>query len=246
MLLKVEPQSARYTNRILASLASDSVQRLGLRKLSLPVGREIEFPGNTIDHLFFLESGVAMMTTTFDDGSEVEVGLFGCESVLGLSGLMGTKRSLNRVYMLIGGYGFAASLRTAEAEFVRCNNFQSLIFRSAQAGLAQVAQNAGCNAKHDVQQRLASWLLRCVDLARSTTLPVSQEVLATMLGVRRMSTNLAISTFKQAGLVDHRRGVVEVLNPKGLERKACECYRTVRRHLEDVTEFDDGQQRPVA
>ena len=137
-------------------------------------------------------------------------------------------------------------MRAAESEFVRCNSFQSLVFRSAQAGLAQVAQNAGCNAKHDVQQRLASWLLRCVDLAQSTTLPVSQEALATMLGVRRMSTNFAISTFKQAGLVDHRRGVVEVLDLRGLERKACECYRTVRRHLENVAEFDDGQQRPAS
>ncbi len=241
MPVKVDLQPANFTNRILHSLPADTLQRLQLRKVALPVGREIEFPNNTIDHLFFPETGVAMMTTTFEDGSQVEVGLFGYESVLGISGLMGTKRSLNRVYVLIAGEGFIAPMATAQQEFRRCNDFQNLTFRNVQAGLAQVAQTAGCNAKHDVQQRLASWLLRCADRAQSETLPVSQEVLATMLGVRRMSTNLAVTAFKELGLIDHRRGFVELLDRKRIEQKACECYRVVRQHLEDDREFDSGQ-----
>ena len=230
----------RFTNKVLRTLPADTVRRLSLKKVVLPVGREIEFPGNTIDNLFFLESGVAMMTTTFEDGSQVEVGLFGYESVLGVSGLIGTKRSLNRVYMLMEGSGFSVPVVAAKQEFLRCGEFQDLALRNVQAELSQVAQSAACNAKHDVQQRLARWLLLCMDRAQSRTLAISQESLATMIGIRRMSVVVAIAQFKEWGLIDHRRGEIQVLNPEGLEEKACECYRVVKQHLDNAAEFDQG------
>ena len=233
-------ESFRFANRILQNLSADEVLRLRLHRVDLPSGREIEFPGSPIENLFFLETGVALMTTTFENGSQVEVGLFGFESVLGLSALMGTRRSLNRVYMLLGGRGFAAPIAEARAEFLRCKDFQNLALRSVQAQLSQVAQSAGCNAKHDVEQRLARWLLLCVDRSGGRTLAMSQESLATMLGVRRMSAGLAAGRFKELGLIDHRRGEIQILDPRGLEAKACECYRAVKQHLDDSTEFDTG------
>ena len=233
-------ESYRFNNRILRSLSADTAQRLRLRSVRLPAGREIEFPGNPIENLFFLETGVALMTTTFNDGSQVEVGLFGFESVLGTSALMGTRRSLNRVYMLLKGHGFAATMAAARAEFLRCTNFQRLALRNVQSQLLQIAQSAGCNAKHDVEQRLARWLLLCVDRSGSPTLAMSQESLATMLGIRRMSAGLAAGHFKELGLIDHHRGEIQILDPAGLEAKACECYRAVKRHLEDPSEFDSG------
>ncbi len=229
-----------YTNRILRNLPAESVQRLRLAKVYLPASHEIEYPGQTIDQLYFLEAGVASMTTTFEDGSQVEVGLFGYESILGVSAFMGTRRSLNRVYMQIAGNGFSSPMAAARAEFARGEVFHELTLRSVQAQLAQVAQSAGCNAKHDVDQRLARWLLLCCDRSRSNTIHISQEFLATMLGVRRMSAVAAIGAFKDAGLIDHHRGVVELLDTAGLEERACECYRVVKQHLDDLTEFDDG------
>ena len=237
---KVPPESFRFTNRILGSLPADAVERLHLRAVTLPAGREIEFPGNPLENLFFLETGVALMTTTFDDGSQVEVGLFGFESVLGLSALMGTKRSLNRVYMLLGGHGYAASMAAVRPEFLRCGDFQKLALRSVQAQLSQVAQSAGCNAKHDVEQRLARWLLLCLDRSGSSKLAMSQESLATMLGIRRMSASVSVGRFKELGLLDHHRGEIQILDPRGLEAKACECYRVVKQHLDNSTEFDTG------
>lgn len=240
MLVKELPESFRFTNRVLGSLSPEAVQRLHVRDVNLPAGREIEFPGNTIDHLFFLEAGVALMTTTFRDGSQVEVGLFGFESVLGVSALMGTKRSLNRVYMLLQGHGWIAPMAAARAEFCRCDDFQGLTLRSVGAQLAQVAQSAGCNAKHDVEQRLARWILLCVDRAGSNSLALSQESIATMLGVRRMSAAVALSRFKNMGLIDHHRGEIYILDPGGLQEKACECYKTVKQHLDSTVEFDAG------
>ncbi len=231
-------QSVRFTNRILRSISADAVQRLRLRRVALPVGREIEYPGGPIEHLFFLETGVALMTTTFEDGSQVEVGLFGFESVLGMSALMGTRRSLNRVYMLLGGHGFAAPLAAAREEFLRSDTFQNLTLCSVQAQLSQLAQSAGCNAKHDVEQRLARWLLLCLDRSGSRTLALSQESLATMIGVRRMSAVVAIGRFKELGLIGHHRGEIQILNSQGLEAKACECYRAVKQHLDNSAEFD--------
>ena len=240
MPVKPLPRTFRFTNRILRSLPPESVERLRVQPVSLPIGREIEFPGNAIDNLFFLEAGVALMTTTFDDGSQVEVGLFGFESVLGISALMGTRRSLNRVYMLLDGHGFVAPMAAARAEFRRCDDFHGLALRSVGAQLAQVAQTAGCNAKHDVEQRLARWILLCVDCAGGRSLALSQESIATMLGVRRMSAGVALRRFKDLALIDHHRGEIHVLNPRGLQEKACECYKTVKQHLDNAVEFDAG------
>lgn len=237
---KTSHDSFRFTNRILRSLDVAVVQRLRLRPMPLPAEREIEVPGSPIDYLFFLEEGVALMTTTFQDGSQVEVGLFGSETVLGVSALMGTKRSLNRVYMQMGGYGYIAPLAAARAEFLLCGPFLKLALRSVQAQLSQVAQTAACNAKHDVEQRLARWLLLCVDRARSNNLAVSHESLANMIGVRRMSAGFVIGHFKELGLVDHHRGHIVVRDVPGLEAKACECYRVVKEHLDTPAEFDTG------
>src|ERR1700744_2952115 len=96
-----------YKNRLLAMLDAATLRRLELHRADLPAGREIEYPGQHIDHLFFLEDGIASMTVTFQDGAQSEVALAGTESVLGASSMMGTKRSLNRVYMQIAGYGYS-------------------------------------------------------------------------------------------------------------------------------------------
>ncbi len=110
------------------------------------------------------------MTTTFSDGAQVEVGMFGYESIIGISGLMGTKRSLHRVYTQIPGHGYSCLLETAHREFHLGGSFQALALRYVQAQLVQVTQSAGCNAQYDVDQRLARWLLICADRAHSTTL----------------------------------------------------------------------------
>src|SRR5450432_2417393 len=107
----------KYANTLLQSFDSELIDRLHLKSVAFKVGQEIEFPGKPIKHLFFLEEGMASMTTTFTDGSEVEVGMFGYESVIGVSALMGSKQSLNRVYTQVAGWGYQCRFEAAAAEF---------------------------------------------------------------------------------------------------------------------------------
>src|ERR1700733_5087196 len=155
----------KYANTLLQSFDSELIVRLHLKSVALKLGHEIEFPGKPVKHLFFLEEGMASMTTTFKDGAEVEVGMFGYESVIGISALMGSTRSLNRVYTQIAGSGYASGLEVARKEFALGGRFQTLALRYVQTQLLQAMQSAACNATHDVEQRLSRWLLICADRA---------------------------------------------------------------------------------
>jgi CRP-like cAMP-binding protein len=208
--------------------------------LQLPVRHEIEFPGSTIDNIFFIEAGIGSMTTTFHDGSQVEVGMFGYESVIGVSALMGTRRSLNRIYMQLGGYGFKSPVEAAKAEFERNSDFQRLALRYVQAQLTQATQSAGCNAKHDIEQRLARWLLLCADRAGNTTFTISQEFLGDMLGVARTGVTVAANQLREEGLIEYRRAEIHIPNTQALEKRSCECYQVVKSHLDNYTEYDAG------
>lgn len=231
-----------FKNKLLQNLDEDTIRRLDLHKVKLERGREIEQPGNTIESLFFIETGIGSMTTTFSDGSQVEVGMFGYESVMGASALMGTKRSLNKVYMQLAGHGYRSNREVAEREFQRGEKFRDLVLRYVQAQLVQSCQSAGCNAKHQLKQRLSRWLLLCRDRAQCDVLELTQEFLADMLGTRRATVSVAAEMLKRRKLIEYRRGVVRILDREGLERITCECYGVVKEHLDNYTEVDqDGE-----
>src|SRR5580704_7464612 len=111
------PRAEPFKNALLNALGAEVIARLHLRPVTFELEYEIEFPGNAINSLYFLEDGMASMTTTFKDGSQVEVGMFGYKSVIGVSALMGSKRSLNRVYTQIAGHGYASPVERARTEF---------------------------------------------------------------------------------------------------------------------------------
>jgi len=227
-----------YKNTLLKRFDAELIGRLRLKRVDFTVGQEIEDPGEPIRHLYFLEQGMASMTTTFEDGSQVEVGMFGFESVIGVSALMGTKLSLNRVYTQIAGWGYGCEYEVANEEYDRCELFQKLALRYVQAQLVQTTQSAGCNAAHNFEQRLSRWLLITADRANSDRFIMSQEFLSHMLGVTRPTVTLAAGILKNENLIDYTRGEITILDRKGLELRACECYRVVKNHLDDFESFD--------
>lgn len=229
-----------FKNTILQHLESETIRRLRLRRVSLDLLHQMEYPGTTIEHLFFIEEGVGSMTVTLRDGAQVEAGMFGFESIVGVSALMGVRRSLNRVYMQVGGAGYSSPIEAARQEFRRGAEFHDLALRYVQAQLTQSAQTAACNAKHDVEQRLSRWLLICADRANEEDFEISQEFMADMLGITRPSVSIAAGQLKQQGLIDYRRGAIKILNVRALQDRACECYLVVKHHLDDLTEFDTG------
>jgi CRP-like cAMP-binding protein len=227
----MNPES--FKNKILRLLDPGVIGRLQLQRLDLPSGMEVENPGEPVGNLIFIEDGIGSMTATFHDGFQVEVGMFGVESVMGASALIGTRRSLNKVYMQMAGYGFSCPIGLAIDEFARCSRFQELVLRSVQAQLVQTSQSAGCNARHQVPQRLSRWLLLCADRSESNVLRLTQEYIADMLGTARPSVSIAAEGLQREGLIQYARGKVTILDRPALERRACECYRVVRNHLDN-------------
>ena len=227
-----------FKNTLLKALDRDIIERLRLQPVKFELKHEIENPGDRIDHLCFLEEGMASMTTTFRDGSQVEVGMFGYESVIGVSALMGTKKSLNRVYAQIAGHGYTCNVEDARREFRLGGAFQFLALRYVQAQLVQAMQSAGCNAKHNFEQRLARWLLICADRANIDTFKISQEFLADMLGGRRPTVSTAAGILKGKGLIQYTRGEIRILDIPGLTRTSCECYQIIKDYLDNYTKFD--------
>lgn len=225
-------------NTLLKALDEDIIARLRLQPVKFELKHEIEYPGNPIDHLYFLEEGMASMTTTFKDGSQVEVGMFGYESVIGISALMGTKRSLNRVYTQIVGHGYSCQVEDARREFRQGGKFHFLALRYVQAQLVQAMQSTGCNAKHNFEQRLARWLLICADRAHTNTFKISHEFLADMLGGRRPTISTTAAILRRKGLIEYTRGEIRILDVPGLTKTACECYLIIKHHLDNYTEFD--------
>ena len=232
--------TAPFKNSILRSLDAETISRLQLKPLTLQSGREIENPGEPIEHLIFIEDGIGSMTNTFQDGFQVEVGMFGYESVMGASALMGTHRSLNKVYMQMAGHGLSCRMPLATAEFQRFGRFHDLVIRSVQALLVQACQSAGCNAHHNLAQRLSRWLLLCSDRSESLTLSLTHEYLADMLGSNRSTVSVAAERLQSDGLIHYTRGKVVILNRPGLETRSCECYHAVRDHLANYLEVEQN------
>ena len=229
-----------FKNTLLQHLPPQVIERLHLRPIALELKRDLEIPGQAIKHIYFIEEGIGSMTTLFEDGTQVEVSMFGSESAIGISALMGTRHSLNRVFMQLAGHGFTSPVSAAAAEFEKHGRFHALALRYVQAQLTQSTQNAACNARHTHEQRLARWLLICCDRAKQNKLEMAQEFVSEMLGSTRSTVSIAASGFKAKGLVEYSRGHIRILDEKGLEAEACECYRVVRDHLENLAEFDTG------
>jgi len=238
VLTRSSTKHPQFKNLILQSLDTDSIARLGLKSVTFKIRQDLEFPGKIIPHLYFVEEGMASITTTFLDGSQVEVGMYGYESAIGASALMGTEHSLNRVYTQIAGSGYRCNCEAGKTEFARAGMFQQLALRNVQAHLVLAMQSTACNAKHSVKQRLARWLLMCADRVNQDHFKMSQEFLADMLGNTRPVLTVAAGQLKLEKLIEYRRGTIDILERRGLEACACECYGVVKSYLEDHTPFD--------
>lgn len=231
-------KTLRFRNTLLRALDGEIIARLRLSPVEFELKHQMQNPHQPIHHIYFIETGMASMTATFEDGSQVEVSTFGFESVVGVSALMGAKKSFNRVYTQIAGSGYACSVENARREFERAGDFQYLALRYVQAQLDQATQYIGCNTKHKFEPRLARWLLICADRSNSDVFKISHELLADMLGGTRATVSLAAASLKRKKLIDYRRGVIRILDAPGLVENACECYAIIKGHLKNYTEFD--------
>jgi CRP-like cAMP-binding protein len=218
-----------YKNRLLASLPAGVIQQLAphLVPLDLPRNRILEEANQAAESAYFLEGGICSIVATMENGMSVEVGVIGRDGFVGMSAVLGTGCSPNRYFMQIPGYGFRVKARVLTELADTCAPFRLRLLGSLQGLLVQTAQTAACNRLHELQERLARWLLMCRDRVQSDQVLVTQEFLANMLGTRRSSVTVAAGILQKAGLICCTRGHVSILDNAGLADAACECYQVV-------------------
>lgn len=231
--------TAEFHNTILGHLDEEALERLELRRIPLPQAHVLEEPGLEIEELTFVEEGVASMTTMFQDGSQVEAGMFGPESAVGVPALMGIKAGMNFVAVQVPGEAWVTPVDAARREFRRMDCFHDLVLRYMQSQIVQATQSTGCNARHNVQQRLARWLLLARDRHTSDVLQLTQEFLAAMLGVERPSVSGVAGRLQEQGLIEYSRGRIRIVDRVGLEAVACECYQVSRLELKAFMRYAD-------
>src|SRR6476619_2078078 len=221
---------AAYQNLILSGLPRAEIARLrpNLEPLVLPQNKDLSLPGEKVLYGYFLEEGMASIVVTMNSGVSVEVGIVGREGMVGLPILFGTGHIPTHTFMQISGSGFRIRAQALKAEFDRPGTFSAQCGRYFQSQLVQVSNSAACNRVHNIEERLARWLLLCQDKTALKRLPLTHEFLAQMLGTGRATVSLAAGILQRSKLIVYSRGKVDILDRKGLEGAACECYETVR------------------
>ena len=217
-----------YRNRVLAALPKAEFNRLKPHLSLVTLKQEDTLLDGKADYAYFMEEGIASVVVTVKDGSTVEVGIIGIDGVVGLPILLGTGTAPGRTFVQIAGSAFRIKADVLKDEFERSGELRRHLQRYMQAFMVQSAQTAACNRLHNIEERLARWLLSCRDRTESDQLRLTHDFLGQMLGAPRTTVTLAAGLLHRAGLIDYSRGVVTIKDRPKLEEAACECYRTVR------------------
>lgn len=217
-------------NSILLTIPEDEF--IGLRPLleqvEMPQYRIFYDQGEKIEHAYFPNEGMVSFVVLVNDGRSVEVGITGSEGVVGAPLAFGFESAPMRAIMQLPGKGLRVQSLALEEQVKQSPNLRFLIERFVMTQQLQVAQLAACNRLHDMDQRLARWLLMCQDRINSENLPLTHEFLAQMLGSGRPTVTIAAGVLERAGLIANTRGSMKILNRKRLEDASCECYRVIQ------------------
>jgi CRP-like cAMP-binding protein len=174
------------------------------------------------------------LLAVMQNGTAVETATVGREGAVGASAGLGSRIAPHRSVVQITGAAARIATAPFQAAIDKSSSLKILVVRYIDYLMMMVQQSAGCNALHTLETRLCRWLLQTRDRNDSDNLPLTQEFLAQMLGVRRTTLTLVARELQSAGLIKYSRGKIEILDRAGLEATACECYKTVQRHAEEV------------
>jgi CRP-like cAMP-binding protein len=217
-------------NSILLDLPADELNAAArkLEFVDLPTHTVLHEPGETLTHAYFINSGLASVLSVMSDGKSVEVGLAGKEGFIGLPLVVGLSTSPTQVIMQVGGSAHQASAAGFLELLSHSPALEKKLNRYAQTLGMQATHVAACNRLHEVDARLARWLLMSQDRLGGNVVPLTQEFLAHMLGTRRASVTVAAGILQKAGLITYNRGSVRIDDRSGLEDAACECYTSIK------------------
>lgn len=219
-------------NLILLTIPEDEFMAIRpfLERTEMPQYKILFDQGQKIGHVFFLNQGMVSLVVLANDGRSVEVGITGHEGAVGAPIVFGYERAPMRAIVQLPGSGLRIPCEATQDCFRQSPNLRHLIEHHIMKQQLQVAQLAACNRLHDMDQRLARWLLMCQDTINSEKLPLTHEFIAQMLGSGRPTVTIAAGALERAGLIANTRGAVQIINRKRLEDAACECYRVIQNY----------------
>jgi CRP-like cAMP-binding protein len=220
------------SNVILRSISDNDYASLRphLEYVTLPSHLILHEADRVLEFAFFPNRGLISLVVLMKNGKTAEAGIVGVEGFTGTLAAVGLTHSPLRAVVQITGDGFRVPVRALQNTLESATNLQLMLSRYDAIRGMQVAQTAACNRLHDVEQRLARWLLMTQDRVDSGTLLITHDFLATMLGTDRTSVSLAAAVLQRKKLIQYTRGAVKILNRKKLEESACECYAVIQQY----------------
>jgi CRP-like cAMP-binding protein len=225
MIEKTQPK-----NRLLAALPVKTYQNLlsKTERIALIFNENVYEQGDVISDVYFPESGIVSLLSAVEANSTLEVGIVGDEGIIGLPLFLGVKTSNNRA--VVQGAGFALKM-SAEDFLDECktDELPRVLQRFTHSLMTQISQSAACNRFHEIEPRLAHWLLMTSDRMHNDEFQITQEFLSNMLGVRREAVNKAATHFQQQQIISYSRGNLSILDRQKLETAACNCYKIIKK-----------------
>ena len=220
----------RRSNRLLESLPAAYRSSLldRMEEIALPIPTNLCRPCEVPKYAHFMTSGITSVVTFMENGSGVEVGLIGSEGLVEAFHLLGPASVPTTAFIQVEGTALRMSFADLNKEFLSNELLRSLILRNAQGQGLIVNQLAACNRLHEIEERLARWLLMVSDRMASDKFYLTQEFLAEMIGAQRSTVTLAAGSLQRSGLIEYRRGHIHILDRERMESVACECYPIVR------------------
>jgi CRP-like cAMP-binding protein len=221
-------------NHLLAALSDEDLARWlpHLEAVDLPLGLVLYEPGGAQTHVYFPTTATVSLLSLLENGHAAEVAAVGNEGLVGTALFMGSDSSRTRAVVQLAGQGLRMSAPHIQGEFELHASVVGLLLRYTQALITQLSQTAVCNRHHLLEQQLCRWLLRGLDRRPDNELRMTQELLASLLGVRREGVTEAALKLQAAGLIRYVRGHITVLDRTGLERRTCECYAVVKKEYQ--------------
>jgi CRP-like cAMP-binding protein len=217
-------------NHLLAALPDDELASLkpDLEPVSLVLGEVIYESGEQLEYIYFPTTAIISLLYIMQNGATAEIGMAGNDGLVGIALYMGGATTPSRAVVQSAGNAFRLRSKPLQSAFNLGGEFQNLLLRYTQSLMTQISQTAVCNRLHSVEQQLCRWLLINHDLLQTNKLIMTHDLIANMLGVRREGVSIAAGHLQKKGLIKYVRGTITMLDRKGLELAACECYKVVK------------------
>ncbi len=226
----VEPDGNRLLNRFPKAIAGRLRKRM--QRVTLDVKQVLYEAKGPVEHVYFPIDCVLSAVTVMQDGSMIEVATVGNEGAVGLPPALEAETSPNRVFAQVAGDAWRIGIRTLRDESEREKALAKLLSLYQAAFMMQVSQSVACNGLHTLPQRTCRWLLMTHDRLPGDELPLTHEFLAIMLGVRRAGVTEVLQALQDNGLIRYGRGIIHVLDRRGLESRSCECFENANNEYE--------------